>query len=498
MPGQAVAAPLVGSEGEWLDPRSSPALALELPALATALDPQAMRMPLEETLFGNCQGRYSVERCGPRQATYVPGLGCRLRYELEVADRDTGVTFEPLVNARVFSTPSAARGYLRERLMPLAERARVRPDLAPLGEGVAVVENLSTVVSVFPIDGELPALVDASDPRRIAGILSEALPAVAGRRPAIVDCRVSLGHYGRRHRCVLRYDVEAAGTNDGRERLVVYGKVAADDRGAVSHQAISALREGMAAGDPARRFRIPASLGFHPELGLSLLTSVPGQPQVGRLLEARVRGGEPAAWAALTLEASIESCARVAAALHTSKIVLGRRRGPADELRELQRGIRAMGRISPDLAARLGAALEHAEDRLRATRPLAPCLSHGDFSSGQLLFEGAECGLVDFDTICQAEPALDLAHFLAYLRLAVLRAQKAAVDTNAVASEQLCERFLAAYLDAADPELAEASLRERLGGYELVSLLRLALHSWQKLKIGRLADVMAVLEDRLR
>src|SRR3712207_8430077 len=46
--------------------------------------------------------------------------------------------------------------------------------------------------------------------------------------------------------------------------------------------------------------------------------------------------------------------------------------------------------------------------------PLVP--SHGDLTPGQILFDGARPGLLDFDTVCQAEPALDLGQFLAYLR----------------------------------------------------------------------------------
>ena len=44
------------------------------------------------------------------------------------------------------------------------------------------------------------------------------------------------------------------------------------------------------------------------------------------------------------------------------------------------------------------------------------CLCHGDFKYAQVFFDGDAVGLVDLDNVCQAEPALDLGQFFAYLR----------------------------------------------------------------------------------
>ena len=125
------------------------------------------------------------------------------------------------------------------------------------------------------------------------------------------------------------------------------------------------------------------------------------------------------------------------------------------------------------------------------------CFSHGDFTYTQLIFDGAEGGLVDFDTVCQAEPALDLGQFLAYQRLAILKDQNPESPMTAAMTEQLCSQFLDAYLAAADGRLAdEAHLRARVALYEVISLLRLAVHSWQKLKSSRLAHATTLLEER--
>jgi len=108
--------------------------------------------------------------------------------------------------------------------------------------------------------------------------------------------------------------------------------------------------------------------------------------------------------------------AQIAAALHTSTITLGRRRTLEDELDGLREGLAHVERVSPDLGAQLVAWLEHAATSAAGSEPLRLCFGHGDFSYTQLIFEGQQSGLVDFDTVCQAEPALDLALFLGKIR----------------------------------------------------------------------------------
>src|SRR3989442_9060618 len=70
-------------------------------------------------------------------------------------------------------------------------------------------------VSVFPIDGELPTLVGATDPAAALEILRDQLPDATAGRFTPTRCNVDLGHYGRQHRCVLRYTVHGTGPAGG-------------------------------------------------------------------------------------------------------------------------------------------------------------------------------------------------------------------------------------------------------------------------------------------
>lgn len=480
---------------EQLHPLRSPVLQQELPGVKTAFDAQIMRGYLQAALFGEAHPRYAIERCEPGQSVYT-GDCCIIRYQLEVDDSADRHTLQPLVIGRVFQDRIKASQYLRDRLAPLAERMRGREEIAPFVAPVAMVEPLNMVVYVFPIDAELPVLVDVTDGRRMTAILGEMLPDAQNNGLAIQECRVELGHYGRQHRCVLRYHITGTRPGDAApQHMLVYGKIAADGRGALAGPVIAALHERVLDGGPYQ-FNIPRSFGFRPDLQLALFEAIPGVPQVAQLLKARLKGEETPRPGKLSLEESLDACARIAAALHSSGITLGQRRALEDELAGLRQGVAVVLRISPELGAQFQSWLERVETYAAASRSLNLCFSHGDFSYTQLIFEGTQSGLVDFDTVCQAEPALDLGQFLAYLRVAVLKGQKAPSPT--AMTEQLCARFLDSYIAAMGDRLEdERRLRARVPVYEIISLLRLALHSWQKLKGSRLEYVITILEERV-
>jgi Phosphotransferase enzyme family len=483
-----------------LDILSSPVLERDFPGVARAFDEAAMQELLQTTLLGAAGATHRLERCVPGNATYIAGCCCALRYALELHDGDGRGPIHALVNGRVFPDARTCRSYLDERLGPLAEVMRGRTETTAFVQPVAMIGPLDMTVSVFPIDGELPSLVHATDPKRMLGIFQEALPRTQGTRFVPQRCRVELGHYGRQHRCVLRYVLDdGAPDGDNDRQVVVYGKLASDGRGALTEPLLEALRERVLTGSSRDAFAIPRSLGFYPELKLVLLESIPGVPRVAQLLKARMRGERPAPQEKLTLESAVDSCARVAALLHGSDISLGETRPLDGELAELRNAQAAIERVSPDFGARFESWLDDLARYAARTHPSSRCLSHGDFSYTQLIFANGDCGLVDFDTICQAEPALDLGHFLAYLRLARVRAVKSADarTTEAIPPiEGLCARFLDSYLEARGP-LDVRRTRARVPVYELISLLRLAFHAWQKFKIDRLDNVVVALEDRL-
>jgi aminoglycoside phosphotransferase (APT) family kinase protein len=151
----------------------------------------------------------------------------------------------------------------------------------------------------------------------------------------------------------------------------------------------------------------------------------------------------------------------------------------------------------PSFGGRAQSWLERIAALAERSEPLKLCLGHGDFKHEQLLFDGANSGLVDFDALCQAEPALDLGKFLAHLRIEAQKIQRRA-SVSSPLGEELAEQFLRAYISVAGDHMEdERRLRARTAVYEAVALLRLALLSQQDLDETRLEITTTLLEQRM-
>ncbi|HXD68373.1 MAG TPA: phosphotransferase [Gaiellales bacterium] len=451
-----MAATMISLDPAERDPLACPGAAAELPGLPAALDEATMASLLGRTLH---PGGHRIALCRVRSIRYLPGRGCVVRYDA-VTGADTTVT----VTARVHPSADAARREHADRLRPLAHR------LGAPGT-IAVLPGLRATVSVYPIDAGLPTLLDATDRARAGPLLADSF----GRRPLSLE--VTTHRYRGADRVMLRYDEGG--------RTLAYGKVAADDRGEHANAALTAAARVLALLPADRRFDVPRPLGYAPPLRLQLLGVVPGAPVLSDLLRGCARGAAPPAPA---LSAAVAGCAEVAAALHELALPPAGRRSAEGEIERLHSEIASVARIAPSLGGWLENRLAGAAAELSASAPLAARPSHGDLKHNQILFDGRRWALVDFDTVCLAEPALDLGNFLAYLRL------KATGAGEPCLASRLADEFLDVYADAAATGAASAELRERVHGYETLSLLGRAVHSWQKRKPRRLEAIARLLE----
>lgn len=473
-------------------PLESPGFRSRLPGAVTAFDPPEMREALQGAFLGEGTA-YRIEACKVLKAIYLPLEGrCNLVYRVELRHIDSATPTTRVVCARLFSSRDACQLYLRERLAPLGRLMRTRPEIAPFATPVASLESLTMLASVFPVDGDLPALVGATHPASMGDLLGKVFPRTANGESSPA-CRVELVRYPARKRCVLRYQVEGQLDTEQTDPWMVYGKV---HQHAPDHLAASAM---LALGELARRgaggyaFHVPRPISHAGAPELSLLEAIPGQTRtLRRLLKKRARGlaDRPGR---VTLEGMLDVCAHVAAVLHASRIPLGRRKTARTDLRRLRAGLAGVEPFAPALARRLVRGCDQLERHFQRSQPLGLCFSHGDFNHSQFLFDGGVGGLVDFDSLCQAEPAHDLGRFLAYLRVAVRRVDG---TTPACFTEALRDRFLCAYHSALqDPRVPLGPLRTRVALYEATTLLDLAMRSWLKFKKRRLTQATEILDS---
>ncbi|MEZ4661180.1 MAG: ABC transporter transmembrane domain-containing protein [Caldilineaceae bacterium] len=474
--------------------------------VGTAFDGDVMQSYLQNVMVDAESNQYRIVRCKPGKASFLAAEGCVLRYSLQLEHVASKERQEALVLARIFDAAEEAEIYVRQRLVPLVAQMRGRPEIAPFTHPVAFIDDLNMALSVFPIDGELPALIASTDHKQMTAFFQKTL-ADDGDTPMVVeDCTIEAGHYGRQHRCVLRYEVKGRPLNAASDapqmQQVVYGKIAADDRCKVVGAVLSSLQWRLREVQTQRHFRIPRIRGYWPDTGLILLESLPGKPQISEMLQARITGEEDAALPSIMLEEALRDCARVAGALHKVNIQFSETRSFQSELDDLETYMPSVQQFSLALGMQMQHAMRRLQSYAETTTELPVCFSHGDYTYTQLIFDERTCGLVDFDTVCQAEPALDLGQFLAYMRLAARKAEFGLREKGGEPIEldvdALGAQFVETYIRTAGLNAQQAEqLQARVAAYEIISLMRITLHSWQKMKAGRLEIAAELLEERV-
>lgn len=464
-----------------IDPLASPTFQQELPGALVAFDAEAMRALFQAQLFPAASR--TITACAIDQATYLPGEACVVRYFLTIADAD-GASSQALVSAQAYPSRAACAAALHDKIAPLALRAAGHPIVSMFERAVGMDADQALALFAYPIDGDMPSLLTVSDGRAMRGTLAKLLPSIGVQVQSEGECSAELVDYGRQRRCTLRYRLAGTSEPGG---TVVYGKLTGDGSGALASDISAGLRAMGQRAPTGEAFRVPRVLAWLPELKLSLLETISGQDPIGELVKSRLRG-KPAPPNTIELEPAVEACARIGAALHSSGLALGPRRSADDELASLRRALAHVERISPELGALLLPHYERVAAAAQQSPALPLCFNHGDFTPGQFLFEGTNSGLIDLDSVCQAEPALDVAQFLTYLTVGGQKSKLSAEETHAFFAD-LRARFMQTYAGALGADLGQ--LQTRVAVYTSMSLLRRVLRSWQKLKPGRISGALA-------
>ena len=445
---------LLASPSE-LEPLASEPLRARFPQLGTAMDTEVMGGLLQGALLGRTG---LLAEMSSRPKAEVDGDSCWIQYPLQLRTQ-SGESREVLVLGAMFAEPAAAGRFERDILAPLA--ARRRSHETPTAEATAVINALDMAVSVFPVNGLFPSLMDVTDAQR----MSQALPAIlaSGSGPEVVG--IDRVVFRRTRGCVLRYHL-----GDGADDPVVYGKVGSAASADTVREGLEGLHRGLGSrgGVPVH---FPRLLGYSAELDLTLITSVPGS--------------RPDLRDDSVLDAMVDKAA-IVAAMHTSGVGAGRANPLEAELARSRTAVEEVRQDATVLAAWLTAVLDSVEAMKGRTEAQPPALAHCDFTLSQLLVSESGIGVLDFDDLGQAEPACDLGRFLASMRTVLAKSGNPSGD-------RLGSRFLDVYqaMGGDVPSVA------RLEVYAVTSLVRMAAHGWKRLKPSRLRLVCAVLEAEI-
>lgn len=270
----------------------------------------------------------------------------------------------------------------RESVMTSLRKSRrgQRPGLT--GQAILADERTGFVLRRRGLDERLPGLRMLYDQAFARDILRRLL----SRDPGPVTVRLVAHRLGKR--AVLRVD---AGDQTIYARLRATKSTNGAERYA-RHRLLWATCAG------CTHLRVPEPLGALPELGLSLVSELPGEaPNFGK--------------------AHSSAIAQALSELRQLDLPDLPVHSGLDEARLLRDWLMRCRQYLPEFASRLEAGIKDVTTGLAQSEPaLRTC--HRDIHEKQILMADGVAGLLDFDTLSLADPALDAGNLLAHLYLA--------------------------------------------------------------------------------
>ena len=392
---------------------------------------------------------------------------------------------------------------------------------APFGaaEWRCYLPDLRLALRTQPPDSELAALPQLTDPEAARRLLEASIRTGAPHYDdlRIESCTPKVMRYKPGSRCTILYQLAyppalAAGRN---WPAVVVAKTHHGAKGQNAYAGMQALWNSPLGA--SRTVAIAEPLAYLTDLKVL----VQGPIREEQTLEDLIQQTWRAAKATNTgveisgdLHAYICKTAAGLAELHQCGIHYGETVHWTDELAEICEGraklaapLPQLGDLAEDLLAQL--------QRLAAIHPADPIApAHRSFRPAQVLLYKGAIGFIDFDGVCQAEPAMDLALFMTTVKNMALR--KSNLITGALSNgedddeeegelidaetrlarltqaEAICQLFLTEY------EKHASVSRIRILLWETLDLLSLVLGSWTKLKLARLDNCLFMLERHLQ
>ncbi len=404
----------------------------QLPALGAMWLPESTLAFFNDENLGEVRGGEAANAAHRVYSSYKAGRECVL------LDR---LTFRRSSERTVKVTFAGER-----RLQRMCERHAMQRERDPSLRATLLPEK-QCFVELYPADWKLPGLAVAVDPDRMS---RELLPYMNGQRTAPSShIAVAVLRHRPRKRAVIYYRVALSDGNAAEFVSKVYPRTAeAED---VQSKSSALLRY------ESEHTGFPRPLGVIYPWRLLLMEHAPGQNAADIL-----RAANPSEAHAL-LDAIVVALVE----LHAARIPRKERRTVSDEMSKLNKRIRRFSPVAPWFAERAASLFERLMPLVSGLSSASDVVIHGDFTPGQLLFDGQRVTVTDLDRVCFGDPAIDLGNFCAKM------GQKA-VLTGQDHFRQFATYFLGQY-----EERTGAGLTERARLYQAVALTRKAAGNFE-------------------
>lgn len=352
---------------------------------------------------------------------------------------------------------------------------------------------------VQPDDEDLPALSTLLAPASAARVSQVALRRAGRDGVVVASCTPRVARYQPGVRCTVVVDLTYAGRSrrgHGKplpNRLVL--KTHGGDNGRRAWDVMSALWQRSPAWEEVVTLAEP--LAYLARERILVQGCVPEECTLKELTRDALATQSPALLSRLREE--LAGTAQALAAVHRCGVSYPCSSTFDESLSDIRAQAEQLARSVPTVAAAGEPLLRLVEDLAQQASPDPLVAAHNDFNPGQVLLHHGAIGLIDFDNACMAEPAMDVGRFRAKLRdigvhtLARSGGPLEGEDFDAMLrlTDDLCERFLAAYQEYAPISAA------RLRAWETYHQFTLLLHAWTRALDHRVGPRLAVLLHRL-
>jgi hypothetical protein len=358
------------------------------------------------------------------------------------------------------------------------------------------VPELGMQFEIEPPDAVLAAMPALSDPEQSRELLERSIRAAA---PSYDDLRIErctphVLSYKAGTRGTVLYNLEYPSALAGRGwPEIVIGKTYRGDKGQIAYEGMRALWESpLAAGDVVT---IAEPLAYIPDLKVLFQRSIPEERILEDVLKSALNKGSSEALDELYY--FVRKAANALAALHSSKAHYGEVVTWADRVPDVRKIVDRLVVPLPELASAVMPLLDRLQAFDAAQPAEAPVPTHGTFKPEQVLIHGQQIGLIDFDEFCMAEPALDIAVFLAAIKDVGLTSDETLQSAplrqeRLVLLDSIGEAFLEEYARRAPLS------PQRIALWEALEYINDVLDCWIKVKPTEVTTTMLILKHHLQ
>lgn len=365
---------------------------------------------MQSALIDSAQSNVTILGCTLLDHRQRDGHRGATQYEVEIGSVDGADSSRKLVSALTLGGPRTRR--LWRQIVETTP-----PDVIP-GSGIrpfAYDAELDVLFQVYPFDARLPALrrLAPSPTPEIAAVLNAGgarLPDEGG------SWTTELVRYRPDMRATVRLEMDADNrTRDGHESKF-YAKVYRDPEQAHHAYTIQDSLHQELQGSSLLQVARPVAIAS--SYNTLITAAVAGAP----LDRALRRGDDPAP--------QLRAAARAVAALHRLPTAAPMR-STSTEVDQVRTSGESVISTYPDLGSRVGAIVETVASELLAA-PVS--FVHGDLKPEHILVDDdGRAAMIDFDLAVNADPILDIAHFIAFLDRSASRSRSGpTLDANPI------------------------------------------------------------------